>query len=57
MSKLVVSKIRNPSRPSRHTNAKSFVSPESRLAASIASNCRCVSPRVGDWGETVGRRT
>ena len=25
--------------------------------ASIASNCRCVRPRVGDSGGTLGRRT
>jgi hypothetical protein len=30
---------------------------DSRAAVSIASNCRCVSPRVGDSAGTVGRRT
>jgi hypothetical protein len=30
---------------------------ESRDALSIASNCRWLRPRVGDSGETWGRRT
>jgi hypothetical protein len=30
---------------------------DSRLAVSMASNCRCVKPRVGDSGGTAGRRT
>ena len=30
---------------------------DSLAAVSMASNCRCVSPSVGDCGETVGLRT
>jgi hypothetical protein len=30
---------------------------DSRAAVSRASNCRCVKPRVGDSGGTVGRRS
>jgi hypothetical protein len=39
------------------TRAKSFGLVDSRAAVSIASNCRWVSPRVGDSGGTLGRRT
>lgn len=39
------------------TNAKSFGLVESLAAASMASNCRCDSPSVGDSGGTFGRRT
>ena len=51
------SKIRSPSRPSIATRAKSLMFGDVRAVASIASNCRCVRPRVGDSGGTLGRRT
>jgi hypothetical protein len=57
MSAPVASKIRKPSSPSIATRAKSFGLFDSRAAVSIASNCRWVSPRVGDSGGTLGRRT
>ena len=57
MSAPQASKIRSPSRPSIATRAKSLRLVDSRAAASIASNCRCDSPRVGDSGGTFGRRT
>ena len=57
MSAPTVSKMRSPSRPSRHTSAKSNGLADSLAAVSIASNCRCVSPSVGDSGGTLGRRT
>jgi hypothetical protein len=53
----VTSNTRSPSRPSGQTSAKSFGLLELRLAASSASNTRCVSPRVGDSAGTLGRRT
>jgi hypothetical protein len=51
------SKIRSPSRPSIATRAKSNGLSDSLAALSIASNCRCDSPSVGDSAGTVGRRT
>jgi hypothetical protein len=51
------SKIRNPTKPSIVTNAKSLGCTESRAADRSASNCRCESPSVGDSFETRGRRT
>jgi hypothetical protein len=50
MSTPVASKIRSPSRPSRHTNAKSNRFGDSRAADSMASNCRWLSPSIGDSG-------
>jgi hypothetical protein len=57
MSRPVASMIRNPSSPSRQTKAKSFGLGESRAMLSIASNCRWLSPSVGDRVVTGGRRT
>jgi len=57
MFALTVSKIRSPSSPRRHTSAKSKGLVDSLAAVSMASNCRCVSPTVGDSGGTLGRRT
>ena len=51
------SKIRKPSNPSIATSAKSNRLVESLAADSMASNCRCDRPRVGDSGGTFGRRT
>ena len=53
----VASKIRSPSRPSIATRAKSNRLADCLAAVSIASNCRWVSPRVGDSAGHVGRRT
>ena len=53
----VASKIRRPSSPSMVTSAKSQRLAESLAAVSSASNCRWVSPRVGDSAGTLGRRT
>jgi hypothetical protein len=39
------------------TKAKSLMLPEVFPAVSMASNCRWVSPSVGDSGGTLGRRT
>ena len=50
-------KMRRPSRPSMVTRAKSYRLVDVRAAVSMASNCRWVSPNVGDSGGTVGRRT
>ena len=57
MLALVASKMRRPSSPSIATRAKSDGLTDSRLAVSMASNCRCVKPRVGDSGGMAGRRT
>jgi hypothetical protein len=57
MSVPVASKIRRPSSPNVATIAKSLVLVESWAAMSIASNCRWVSPSLGDSGGTFGRRT
>ena len=46
-----------PSSPSIATRAKSYGLADSRLAVSMASNCRCVKPSVGASGGTAGRRT
>jgi hypothetical protein len=56
MSLPVASKIRKPRSPSIVTNAKSHRLAEVLAAVSNASNCRCVSPSVGDSAGTVGRR-
>ena len=53
----VASKIRRPSSPSIVTSAKSHRFAEVLAAVSSASNCRWVSPRVGDSAGTFGRRT
>ena len=53
----VASKIRRPRSPSIVTRAKSHGLVEVRAAVSSASNCRWVSPRVGDSAGTLGRRT
>jgi hypothetical protein len=42
---------------SKHKSAKSKGLPDCLAALSIASNCRCVSPSVGEIGRSVGRRT
>jgi hypothetical protein len=57
MFALVATKIRNLSRPSMATKAKSQGFGDSWTAVSGASNCRWVNPRVGDSAGTVGRRT
>ena len=57
MSAPQASKIRSPSRPSMATSAKSSGLDDRRAVTSIASNCRWVSPSVGDSGGTLGRRT
>lgn len=49
--------VRSPSRPSMATRAKSLMLADSRAAVIIASNCRWLSPSVGDSGGTRGRRT
>jgi hypothetical protein len=51
------SKILSRSRPSMTTKAMSRALGEVRAATSIALNCRCDRPRVGDSGDTGGRRT
>ncbi len=56
LARPVASKIRSPSSPSIVTRAKSNGLVEVRAAVSIASNCRWLSPSVGDSGGTVGRR-
>ncbi len=40
--------------PEQATRAKSLGLADTRAAVSMASNCRWVSPRVGDSGGTVG---
>ncbi len=40
-----------------HTSAKSKLFVDSLAAVSMASNCKCVRPSVGDSGGTLGRRT
>ena len=50
MLALVASKMRRPSSPSIATRAKSDGLTDSRLAVSMASNCRCVKPRVATRG-------
>ena len=37
--------------------AKSHRLGDCLAAVRMASNCRCVNPRVGDWARTWGRRT
>jgi len=44
-------------KPSMATSAKSQLLPDWRAAASRASNCGWVNPRVGDSAGTEGRRT
>ena len=53
----VASKIRSPNSPSIVTSAKSQKLSDSLAAVSNASNCRWVSPKVGDSVGTLGRRT
>ena len=53
----VASKIRKPRSASIATSAKSQWLDEVLAAVSSASNCRWVSPRVGDSAGTFGRRT
>ncbi len=53
----VASKMRSPSNPSMVTSAKSHRLGECFAAVSSASNCRWVSPSVGDSTGTLGRRT
>jgi len=50
----VASKMRSPSKPSMVTSARSQRFVECLAAVNRASNCRWVSPSVGDSAGTVG---
>jgi hypothetical protein len=54
MFALVASKIRKPSSPGMATGAESHGFADSRAVVSMASNCRCVNPSVGDPAGTAG---